>query len=453
MMKKKLFVFFMALLPLVALAQKNYAHLLEKYMKAQEAVHEFSGAVLIAKKGKIIYKQAFGQANREWKIFNTVDTRFPIASLTKQFTAAAILQLAEQGKLQTEDKISKYFPGFPKGDSITIHMLLNHTSGIQNILQDPFFTEINVNTRIEALNDTTLVNIFRNKPFDFSPGTWWRYSNSGYFLLGYIIEKLSGLTYRNYVYKNILQKAGMKNSDLFRYDSIILNRAYGYNRTPKGWTNSRIININLSFSAGGLYSTVEDLFAWSEALNAGKIINAASLAKMNRPNREDRGAGYGVFIDKFHNRNAIFHSGALLGFSSFLIRYPVEEICIIILANRETNLDFLHKGLAGILFDKEVLPAYKRSAVKIDTTLLKKYVGEFQGPELPFPLNLVEKNNRLYLRLHRDIELLPESPTKFFVNEPEVELQVEFNLNSEKEVSKAYLIEGGVKMEAKRKLL
>ena len=209
MMKKKLFVFFMALLPLVALAQKNYAHLLEKYMKAQEAIHEFSGAVLIAKKGKIIYKQAFGQANREWKISNTVDTRFPIASLTKQFTAAAILQLAEQGKLQTEDKISKYFPGFPKGDSITIHMLLNHTSGIQNILQDPFFTEINVNTRIEALNDTTLINIFRNKPFDFSPGTWWRYSNSGYFLLGYIIEKLSGLTYRNYVYKNILQKAGM----------------------------------------------------------------------------------------------------------------------------------------------------------------------------------------------------------------------------------------------------
>ena len=142
---------------------------------------------MVAKKGKIIYQEAFGMANREWNMPNTIDTRFPIASLTKQFTAAAILQLTEKGKLNLEDKLSRFYPDYPKGDSITIHMLLNHTSGIYNLLQDPAFTEINANIPIESLADSNLINIFKNKPFDFSPGSYWRYSNSGYILLGFII--------------------------------------------------------------------------------------------------------------------------------------------------------------------------------------------------------------------------------------------------------------------------
>lgn len=450
-MKRRAVVFFLAVLPWAALAQQNYTELLDRYMKAQASVHDFTGTVLVAKKGQVIYRQALGSANREWGVPNTVDTRFWIGSLTKQFTAAAILQLVDQGKLHVEDKLSKYFPGYPKGDSITLHMLLNHTSGIYNMIQDPRFTEINPNTRVEELADTVLINTFRNKPFDFSPGTFWRYSNSGYVLLGYIIEKVSGQSYRDYLYKNVLPKAGLKNTDLFHYDTIIPKRAYGYSRTPAGWQNSRLINVSIAFSAGGLFSTAEDLFRWSEALNSGKVISKESLARMNRPNRVDHGAGYGVFVEKIFNRQAILHSGALLGFSSIMIRYPEDEISIIILTNRETNLDFIHKGLAAIVFDKEVIPAYKRTPVKVDPSVLKQYAGEFAGAGLPFPLNIVEKDNKLFLRLHRDIELVPESRTKFYIAEPDVEIQVEYVLTDRKEVSHVYLIEGGVKWEAKRK--
>lgn len=450
-MKKHVFTLFYLALPFITLAQNNYTVLLDRYTQGFAAAHDFTGAVLVAKKGKVVYQKAFGAANREWNIPNTVDTRFPIASLTKQFTAAAILQLAEQGKLRIEDKLSKYFPDYPKGDSVTLHMLLNHTSGIPNLLQDPKFTEINADIPIEKLKDTFLINIFKQKPYDFSPGTYWRYSNSGYILLGYIIEKVSRQTYRDFVYKNILQKAGMKNSDLFRYDTILPHRASGYSRTQNGWKNSRIININISFSAGALFSTVEDLFRWNEALFSGKLIADTSLAKMNRPNHEDRGAGYGVFVENIEGRRAIFHSGGLLGFSSYLIRYPEEAVSIIILTNRETNLDFLQKGLAAILFDKKVTAPYKHTSANIDSSVFRRYIGDYKGENLPFTLAIVEKSGKLYHRLHRDIELVPESETKFFVAEPDVDIQIEFVLNDRKEVTRVYFIEAGIKSEVKRK--
>ena len=407
-MKKQILFILMAVLPFCSPAQKNYQALLKQYTKGFATAHDFTGALLVAKKGKVIYQESFGMANREWSVANTLDTRFPIASLTKQFTAAAILQLVEKGKLSLEDKLSRFYPDYPKGDSITIHMLLNHTSGIYNLLQDPAFTEMNANIPVEALDDSSLVNIFQHKPFDFSPGTYWRYSNSGYILLGYIIEKISGQSYRDYLTKNLFQKAGMHNSDLFRFDTILPHRASGYSYTSKGWKNSRIININVSFSAGGLFSTVHDLFKWQQALFAGKIIHDTSLAKMNRPNHEDRGAGYGVFVENLFGRKAIFHSGGLLGFCSYMISYPDDEISVIILTNRDSNLDFLSKGLSAILFDKEVAIPYKHKAVSIDPSLLKNYAGEYEGGNLPFPVNIIVKNNKLYQSLGRDIELLPE---------------------------------------------
>lgn len=433
----------------VAAAQQNHASLIDNYMSAQASVHEFSGAVLVAKKGEILYQKAFGLANREWNIPNTADTRFPIASLTKQFTAAAILRLEEQGKLSTSDKLSKYFPHFPKADSITIHMLLNHTSGIHDLLQDSEFADINPNLQIGQLNDSLLVNIFKDKPFDFAPGTFWRYSNSGYILLGYLIQKTSGISYRDYIQKNLLQKANMTNTDLFRFDTILPRRASGYSRMQHLWQNSRIININISFATGGLFSTVGDLFIWRKALNSGTIISEKSLRKMNTPNHEDRGYGYGVFIDKANNRRTIFHSGRLLGFSSFMIEYPDDDIQIIILTNRETNLDFIPKGLAGILFGKSVTPTYNRKPFAINKSDLTAFTGEFQSDEIPFPVNITSKNGKLFLFLGRDIELVPESENKFFIDEPDVEIQIEFETSS-KQVTHAYFIEGGLKTEVRR---
>ncbi|CAN5316618.1 hypothetical protein BH09BAC6_BH09BAC6_09600 [soil metagenome] len=176
-------------------AQKNYPVLLDKYMQAQVNVNEFSGTVLVADKGKIIYKKAFGYADREWKLPNTIDTKFPICSITKQFTAAAILQLAEQGKLSLNDKLSAYFPGYPKGDSVTLHMLLNQTSGITDYTGLPGFYA----KHTLPLTKDSVIALFKNQPYRFAPGTKWDYSNSNYFLLGYIIEKIAKQPYDVYL--------------------------------------------------------------------------------------------------------------------------------------------------------------------------------------------------------------------------------------------------------------
>jgi len=271
---RTLSIFFL-LASLVANAQKNYSSLLDNYMKAQANVNEFSGAVLVAKNDKIIYEKAFGLANREWNVPNTLQTKFRIGSLTKQFTAAAILQLAESGKLNLDDKLSKYFPDFPKGDSVTIHMLLNHTSGIKSYTNMPKFMSI---ATLPYPKDS-VVAFFKNEPYEFSPGTKWNYNNSGYFLLGYIIEKVSGQSYSEFVLRNVIRKAGLENTAVDRLDSLLLNRAQGYSKTSTGWRNANYVSMEFPYSAGAIVSTIQDMYAWNKALYSGKIISPAMLTK------------------------------------------------------------------------------------------------------------------------------------------------------------------------------
>lgn len=446
---KSIFLLLIVLIPGFAEAQNSITPKLEAYVKNYSEVHDFSGVVLVAIKGKIVYQKAIGQANREWNVSNTLDTRFRIASLTKQFTAAAILQLAEKGKLTLEDNLSRYFPGFPKGDSVTIHMLLNHTSGISEYSQNPDLFKLNPNQPLKDIKDTVL-NTFRNLPFDFSPGTWWRYSNSNYMLLGWIIEQVSGTTYESYLSKNIFLKADMNNSGLIRQDSIIPRRAYGYNKIPGSWVTESIIPLNTAFSAGGLFSTAGDLNKWQQALFSGKIISKDWLSKMTKPNREPVGAGYGIFVEEIYNRRAYSHSGNTPGFSSYMNYYPKEEVQIILLANRETNTDFLPKSLAAICFGKPVDLPKKRKPMQ-PGTIVQNYSGEYVGDSLPFPLNIVERDNKLYLNLGRDIELFQESPNKFYINDPDVEMQIEFVPNGKNPPEEVVYIEAGIRMKAKRK--
>ncbi len=186
------------LLPFFTSAQRDYSSIFDKYMQGQVNLYDFSGNILVAQKGRVVYKKAFGLANREWNIPNTIQSKFRIGSITKQFTAAAILQLVDMGKLNLEDKLSKYFPDFPQGDSVTIHMLLNHTSGIKD------YTSLNNFRSFErlSLSKDSIVALFKNHPYNFKSGTQWSYSNSGYFLLGLIIEKVSQQSYNSYLQKN-----------------------------------------------------------------------------------------------------------------------------------------------------------------------------------------------------------------------------------------------------------
>ena len=443
---KKIIVFIF-LFPLAVSAQKNYGSLMDKYMQAQVTVNDFSGAVLVAQKGKIIYEKAFGMANREWNIPNTVQTKFRIGSLTKQFTAAAILQLAEQGKLSLDDKLSKYLPDFPKGDSVTIHMLLNHTSGIRS------FTDIPTVSTVGALAyaKDSIVSFFKNQPYDFSPGSQYHYNNSGYFLLGCIIEKVSGQTYSNYINQNLVAKAGLQNTSVNQLDSILANRAAGYTRTASGWKNAAFISMEFPFSAGAIISTVEDLYKWQKALFDGKIVSPASFTKMTTPHLHNY--GYGLWIDSFQHHRRIQHDGSIPGFHSYLVRYPEDEISIAFISNNEI-IGGIPDALAAIAFGLPVTPPYKHLKVTVSSKALERYRGSKYKDSHSEIDSFIVKEGKLYVCNTENnktevLELAPESETKFYVEDSPY-IQIEFQVTNAGKVTRAFRIDNGIKSEMKK---
>ncbi len=445
-MKKLLLIIF---LPLAISAQKNYPQLLDQYMQAQNQVKGFTGTVLVMKQNKILLRKAYGMADKEWNISNTPETKFEIGSLTKQFTAACILQLVEQGKLSLDDKLSKFLPKFPKADSVTIHMLLNHTSGIANYTAQLSF----MNVATQHLGQDSMISFIAGKPFTTSPGTKFNYTNSGYFLLGYIIEKVSGLSYGNYLEKNIFSKLGMSNSFLNKPDSVLNMRAKGYDIKGKKTANADYISMDWSFSAGGIISTVDDMYKWDRALYTGTVLNDASKQKMFTPGKGDY--GYGFIIDSLEKHPHIWHNGSIPGFLSNFSRYPEDDVCVIVLANTiviQNNTlpitDVLAGGLAGLVFDAHVEFPYVHREVKIDPSLLDKYVGKYNAG---LTLEVIKKDNKLYR--HRDgsvdIELKPESNTKFFYAD-DSNRQLEFELDAAGNVVKIWFINNEQRGEMKK---
>lgn len=434
---------FLLLLSLVSKAQKNYPSLIDQYLHAQAKVNDFSGAVLVAKNDKVIYEKAFGLANREWNIPNTVRTKFRIGSITKQFTAAAVLQLVESGKLHLEDKLSKYFPDFPNADSVTLHMLLTHTSGIKSYTSMAKFATV----KTLPYEKDSVVAFFKSEPYEFSPGTKYNYNNSGYFLLGYIIEKVSGYTYSDYVYNNLVKKAGLQNTFVDKADSILMYRAEAYSRTKSGWRHADYISMEFPYSAGAIVSTVEDLYKWNKALHSGKIVSPGMLSKMTTPYMNKY--GYGIAIDSFDNRKRIRHSGGISGFVSYDAYFPTEDMHIVVLSNNSSNSPAIANAISAMLFDKEIIFPYKHQAVKLDSTTLIKYVGKYQTGDGIYEVLL--KDGKLYRKVEGspDMELIPESPHKFFYAD-ESDRQLNFVLNSNNDIRKVQLIVWGLVEELKK---
>ena len=250
----------------------------------------FMGSVLVAQDGKVLLDKGYGFANLEWDVPNTPTTKFRLGSITKQFTAASILLLEERGKLKVEDPVKKYMPNAPAAwDKITIFHLLTHTSGI------PSFTGFSdyESHEAQAMTPGKLVEWFRDKPLEFEPGTKWNYSNSGYVLLGYLIEKISGQSYSDFVQQNIFTPLGMKDSGYDSNSAIIAHRAAGYAPGKSGPVNAGFVHMSIPFSAGALYSTTEDLLRWEQGLFGGKVLKPESLAKMTTPFKQDYAFGLG----------------------------------------------------------------------------------------------------------------------------------------------------------------
>jgi len=341
---------------------KQIEQLLSKYNE----YGQFNGSALVAENGKVIFKKGFGSANFEWNIPNQPDTKFRLGSITKQFTALLIVKLAEEGKIKLDVPITTYLPDYPKenGDKITIHNLLTHTSGIPNYTSVPNFM------REKARNSYTpeaFVKTFSSLPLEFTPGEKFNYSNSGYFLLGYIIEKITGKTYEQYLQEVILTPLKMTNTGFDHSEIIIKNRAAGYEKEGKILSNASFIDMSIPYAAGSLYSTVEDLYLWDQALYTNKLLSEKSMELLFKPYIKawDGSYGYGWGVEETtigdKKLKIIEHGGGINGFNTIISRIPADKVLVVLLNNTGgTVLGEMNNSIRAILY-KQPYNQAKRS--------------------------------------------------------------------------------------------
>lgn len=382
---------------------------------------QFMGSVLVARGNDVLFNKAYGSADLEWNIPNTTDTKFRIGSVTKQFTAACILLLEERGKLSVNDLVKKYMPDAPAAwDKVTIYNVLTHTAGIPN------FTNLPDYAKSMALPATPeqLVARFRDLPLDFQPGEKWSYSNSGYVLLGNLIEKISGETYQKFVTDNIFTPLGMKDSG---YDSnlpVIAHRASGYGRTPQGFQNAQFIDMTVPFSAGALYSTTGDLLKWEQGLFGGKLLKPESLTKMTMPFLNNYAFGLGV--STVGGRKMIDHNGGVNGFSAQLAYYPDDKLTVAVLSNMGSPaVGPIATQLAAIAHGEKITLQTDRKETTVDPKVLARYVGAYrlaQGADMVVTVDGTQLNSKLGSQ--PVVPLYPQSETMFFAKV--VDAQVEF---------------------------
>jgi CubicO group peptidase (beta-lactamase class C family) len=269
---------------------------IERIMSARHKAGEFNGSVLVARDGRVVYKGGFGFANLEWKIPNGPQTKFEIGSITKQFTSLLVLQFVGEGRLKLDGRVSDYLPYYRKdtGQRVTLHHLLTHTSGIPNFIEARGFLEGPDSRRRYSVQEFAQSHC--SGDLKFEPGAQFSYSNSGYFLLGAILEVISGKTYERLLSERIFEPLNMNDSGYARSESILQNRASGYERTPEGLKNARFYDMSIPFAAGALYSTVEDLFLWDQALYSNRLLPARLRELLFRPNLASYGYGWGILV-------------------------------------------------------------------------------------------------------------------------------------------------------------
>jgi len=351
---------FILLLPLIIKAQdlkpntlapnpaaKGFSAKADQYLQTLYKQGNFTGNVLVAHQGKILFQKAYGWANQANKSPNTLQTKFRIASVSKQFAATLIMQLVEKGKLQVSDPLSKFLPDYPKGDSITIRQLLSHTSGIPEMTKLPGF----MNKNIPAANLYQKIDFFKSAPLNSKPGSKFEYANSNYLLLSAIAEKVSGIPYEKLLQQEILDKVPMTNSGVNKNDGEIKGVAQGYVQLGNGqWKTAAPRVANAAYGAGGMYSTVNDLYLWDRALYTQALLSENTKKQLFKPVRNNY--GYGWLIRKSMGKTEYSHNGKTNGFLSLISRFPDDDACIIVLSNStSTKPGEIKTELARLLFN------------------------------------------------------------------------------------------------------
>jgi len=386
----------------------------DAYVKPYVESNNFSGSLLIAKAGKIVLSRGYGMANYELSVPNSSRTRFHLASLSKTFTAAAILILQERGQLRVEDPLTKFVPDYPNGDQITVHHLLTHTSGIPNVNNLPGYDEKSKS----QVSLSEIIGMFKEKPLEFIPGARYRYSNSNYNLLAFIIEKVSGKSYGKFLEENIFRPLDMSDTgnDAGAGD-LIPNRASGY--VPVGMRdveNAPYLNWSIKTGNGSLYSTVEDLYKWDRALYTEKLLKKKTSDKMFT---DYGGFGYGWSVRKHFDRRMTGMTGRSPGFTSSLERFIDDDVCIVVAANTYSGItQSMADDLAAIVFEQKYEALHP--PIKIDPSTLERYIGRYQfSPDFtynPGATVTVQKNgDQLLMQIAGGgtTYLIPQSETRF----------------------------------------
>jgi CubicO group peptidase (beta-lactamase class C family) len=396
-------------------APEDIAPQAERYLQALTDSGKFSGTVLLAREGKILFVKGFGFADEEARIPNSATTRFPIASIAKTFTATLVLKQQALGTISLTDPACKHFAPCPAAwRDITVRHLLMHTSGIPN-----FTDASDILTRAGTRRTMDeVIATFRDQPLQFAPGAQYRYSNSGYFVLGAILEKISGKSYAALLEESIFEPLGMNDSGYDNQASVQPPLAVGY--LPHGTRNARagLVDSSWLYAAGGVYSTVEDLHKFALALSTDALLPQRELAGMWASELGEYGYGWQLLppSPKTLNRKLVFHAGGFPGYSTDLLRYPDDDVTVIILANlHPVALAEVSRDLSAIVLGETHVAPPVRRAAKVDPAVYDAYAGSYEiNPGVA--LTVTREGDQLAVQATGQPKdfAVPESETTFF---------------------------------------
>ena len=416
---------------------------LDSIVSAFDKANIFHGVALIANDGKILLNRGYGWADADLKKQNDPNLSYQVGSVTKQFTAVAILKLQEAGKLSVNDKISKYFPAVKSADKITIHHLLTHTSGLYNYTNDTTFWLREA--KLSSSQDKMIAR-FADKPLDFEPGSKFSYSNSGYLLLGYIIEKVSGKTYEQFIRQEIFQPLGMNRSG-FDFTAAS-NKATGYYDNGTAYMKAFIVDSSASYAAGAIYSTTGDLFKWVQAIHTQKLLKPETWTTVLTPTKQNY--AYGFIVQGTGETKEIWHNGGIHGFLSHLVYFPSINASVILLSNyMQSDLNRLTKTLRAALFNKPFELPDQINEIKLPVALLQQYTGTYQlTPAFAISVTL-EGEKLMALATGQDtFEIYAEKENLFFYKV--VEAKIKFEKNSDGKVTNLILYQNGMELKGKK---
>ena len=419
-----LFLFLMTLIfiptsltqPAIQPSEKDLASKIDSILEKVYKANEPGAAVLVKKEGKVLFRKGYGLADMELGVSVEPDMVFRLGSITKQFTAVAILMLAEQGKLSLQDEISKFLPDYPtQAKAITVEHLLTHTSGVKSYTDLPEWFPL----WRKDMSLKEIIDLFKDKPMEFSPGERWKYSNSGYILLGAIIEKVSGETYEAFLQKHIFEPLGMKHSYYGSASRLIPRRVPGYSKGKTGFENAAYISMTQPYAAGSLLSSVDDLAIWSEALLAGKLIKKESLERAftsyKLKDGSDTRYGYGWFTSNYEGHRFIEHGGGIMGFTAYSLFMPEDQIFVALLTNSAIEgrvpEPFAFR-IAALTLEK---PYSEPVAISISEKAIIPLVGVYVNAQNE-ERYISRDGKRLFSRSAggAKTEIFPASPTEFF---------------------------------------